>query len=80
VADPPAANAVVGVNTPTTARSAVTRFRGLWPARRQRLLELLFLLPAVVFLLVFFGYPIVENVLMGFERYTTSTFINGHAP
>ena len=80
MADPRTANAVVGVNTPTTARSGVIRFRGLWPARRQRLLELLFLLPAVVFLLVFFGYPIVENVLMGFERYTTSTFINGHAP
>ena len=31
-------------------------------------------------MLLFFGYPIVENVLMGFEHYTTSTFFTGHAP
>jgi len=80
MADPRAAKAVVGVNTPTTARSAEAGFRGLSQARRQRMLELLFLLPAVAFLLVFFGYPIVENVVMGFERYTTSTFFTGHAP
>ena len=38
------------------------------------------MLPAVAYILVFFGYPIVENVLMGFEHYTTSTFFTGHAP
>jgi multiple sugar transport system permease protein len=41
---------------------------------------LLFLLPAVAYIVLFFGYPIVENVLMGFEHYTTSTFFTGHAP
>jgi multiple sugar transport system permease protein len=80
MANPRAANAVVGVNTPTTARSWVTRLRWSSPSRRQRILELLFLLPAVAFLLVFFGYPIVENVLMAFQRYTTATFFTGHAP
>jgi multiple sugar transport system permease protein len=80
VADPQSANAAVGVSTPTAARPAATRIRGRWSAGRQRILELLFLLPAVAFLLLFFGYPIVENVLMGFERYTTSTFFTGHAP
>ena len=53
---------------------------GRWVSRRQRILELLFLLPAVAYILLFFGYPIVENVLMGFEHYTTSTFFTGHAP
>src|SRR5258708_6651463 len=80
MADPRAAKAVVGVNAPTTARSTVTRFRSSWPSRRQRLFELLFLLPAVAFLLVFFAYPIIENVVMGFEHYTTATFFTGHAP
>jgi multiple sugar transport system permease protein len=79
MADPRVAN-VVGVNAPTTVRSGVTRFRLLWPSRRQRILELLFLLPAVAFLLLFFGYPIVENVVMAFERYTSATFFTGHAP
>jgi multiple sugar transport system permease protein len=37
-------------------------------------------MPAVAYILLFFGYPIVENVLMGFEHYTTSTFFTGHAP
>jgi len=54
MADPRAAKAVVGVNAPTTARSAVTRVRWLWPSLRERMLELLFLVPAVAFLLLFF--------------------------
>ena len=70
----------MGVTTSTAAASAAARFRGRWLARRERILELLFLLPAVAFILLFFGYPIVENVIMAFEHYTTSTFFTGHAP
>jgi len=80
VADPQSVNAAVGVSTPTAARSGTRRLRGRWASRQQRILELLFLLPAVAYILLFFGYPIVENVLMGFEHYTTSTFFTGHAP
>jgi len=47
---------------------------------RERVLQLLFLLPAVVYLLAFFGYPVVKNVVMGFQHYTTSTFYTGEAP
>jgi multiple sugar transport system permease protein len=47
---------------------------------RERLLQLAFLLPAVVYLLLFFGYPVVQNVLMGFQEYTTATFYTGEAP
>jgi multiple sugar transport system permease protein len=50
------------------------------PMRRERLLQLGFLVPAVVYLLLFFGYPVVQNVVMGFQEYTTRTFYTGEAP
>jgi multiple sugar transport system permease protein len=50
------------------------------PRGRERLLQLGFLVPAVVYLLLFFGYPIVQNVTMGFQEYTTRTFYTGEAP
>jgi multiple sugar transport system permease protein len=46
----------------------------------HRLLELLFLVPAAAYLLLFFGYPVVKNVAMGFQHYTTTTFYTGEAP
>lgn len=48
--------------------------------RRERIGRLLFVAPAVAYLLLFFGYPVVKNVLMGFEHYTTTTFYTGQAP
>ncbi|NUU08659.1 sugar ABC transporter permease, partial [Curtobacterium flaccumfaciens] len=42
--------------------------------RFERIAQLLFLLPAVLFLLLFFGYPVVKNIVMSFQAYTTSTF------
>lgn len=50
------------------------------PRRRERLLQLAFLVPAVVYLLAFFGYPVFKNVMMGFQEYTTATFYTGEAP
>jgi multiple sugar transport system permease protein len=50
------------------------------PRRRQRWIELLFLLPAVAYLVPFFGYPVIKNVVMGFQNYTTRTFYTGEAP
>jgi len=56
------------------------------PARRgrslrfERIAQLLFLLPAVLFLVLFFGYPVVKNIVMSFQAYTTSTFYTGEAP
>jgi multiple sugar transport system permease protein len=46
----------------------------------HRLLELLFLAPALAYLLVFFGYPIVKNVVMSLQEYTVRTFYTGEAP
>jgi multiple sugar transport system permease protein len=60
----------------------VERNRAPWASARgrERLLQLGFLLPAVVYLLLFFGYPVVQNVLMAFQEYTTATFYTGEAP
>jgi len=46
----------------------------------ERLTQLVFVLPAVVYLCLFFGYPLVKNLIMSFQNYTTSTFFTGDAP
>jgi multiple sugar transport system permease protein len=40
----------------------------------------LFIAPAVAYVAVFFGYPVVKNVVMSFQDYTTRTFFTGEAP
>lgn len=40
----------------------------------------LFVAPAAVIVAVFFGYPVVKNVVMSFQDYTTKTFFTGEAP
>ncbi|MER7670129.1 sugar ABC transporter permease [Kitasatospora sp. NPDC096128] len=40
----------------------------------------MFIAPAAAYLLLFFGYPIVENVVMSFQQYTLTTFYTGDAP
>ena len=47
---------------------------------RERITQVVFVLPAVMYLLLFFGYPLVQNVVMSFQQYTTSTFFTGEAP
>jgi multiple sugar transport system permease protein len=39
-----------------------------------------FIVPAAAYLLLFFGYPIVKNIVMSFQEYTTTTFYTGVAP
>jgi multiple sugar transport system permease protein len=53
-----------------------------WESRRgqDRLAQLVFLAPAVLYMVAFFGYPIVKNFLMAFQKYSTSTFYTGEAP
>ncbi|NUV51498.1 sugar ABC transporter permease [Streptomyces coelicolor] len=48
--------------------------------RRRRLARWGFVAPAVVFMLLFFGYPLVRNVVMSFQHYTPKTFFTGEAP
>ncbi|GHE15948.1 carbohydrate ABC transporter permease [Streptomyces alanosinicus] len=51
------------------------------PARlRRRLAQWGFVAPAVVFMLLFFGYPLVRNIVMSFQHYTPRTFFTGAAP
>ncbi|WP_405456398.1 sugar ABC transporter permease [Streptomyces sp. NBC_00101] len=48
--------------------------------RRRTLAQWGFIAPAVVFMLLFFGYPLVRNIVMSFQHYTPSTFFTGEAP
>ncbi len=43
-------------------------------------MKALFVVPAAIYILLFFGYPVIKNVLMGFQDYTTKTFFTGEAP
>lgn len=47
---------------------------------REHGLKWAFLMPALAYVLLFFGYPIVKNIVMGSQDYTTRTFYTGQAP
>ncbi|MFE6155996.1 carbohydrate ABC transporter permease [Streptomyces sp. NPDC057889] len=49
-------------------------------ARRARLARMSFYVPAVLYLVIFFGYPVVANLVMSFQDYTVTSFYNGGAP
>ncbi|GGV94363.1 sugar ABC transporter permease [Streptomyces gelaticus] len=46
----------------------------------ERSAQWMFIVPAAAYLLLFFGYPIVKNVVMSFQQYTATTFYTGAAP
>ncbi|MFJ9776552.1 carbohydrate ABC transporter permease [Kitasatospora sp. NPDC101157] len=46
----------------------------------ERWARWLFIAPAAAYLLLFFGYPVVENAMMSFQRYTVTSFYTGDAP
>src|SRR5262249_35846657 len=46
----------------------------------ERVTQWLFVAPALIYLLLFFGYPAVANFRMSLEHYTTSSFLTGEAP
>ncbi|WP_243744991.1 carbohydrate ABC transporter permease [Streptomyces hainanensis] len=49
-------------------------------SKRQTLARLGFYVPAVLYLAVFFGYPLAANVVMSFQDYTVTSFYDGGAP
>jgi multiple sugar transport system permease protein len=49
-------------------------------SRRQRSAAWLFALPSIVFILAFFGYPLLYNLTMSVEDYTVASFFTGDAP
>jgi multiple sugar transport system permease protein len=65
-------------NTAPFGRGAPTRHRSARLAEKS--IQWLFLAPAIVYVAMFFGYPIVQNVRMSFENYSTRTFFTGQAP
>ena len=73
---------MVVITQPVTERNAAARGPSARPRfrSRQRLAQWLFLAPAAVYLLLFFGFPIVKNIAMGFQHYTTTSFYTGEAP
>ncbi|MEW1889774.1 sugar ABC transporter permease [Streptomyces sp. NBC_00523] len=48
--------------------------------RRRRLAQWGFIAPAVIFMALFFGYPLVRNIVMSFQDYAPSTFFTGESP
>ena len=60
------------------AAERVGRFRSR--RAQDRIAQIVFLLPAVVYMVLFFGYPIVKNFVMAFQKYSTATFYTGEAP
>lgn len=69
-----ATGATTAVTGPAPARTAGTR------GRRSRLLRWCFVAPAVLYMLAFFGYPLVRNIVMSFQHYTPSTYFTGQSP
>ncbi|GAB3444997.1 sugar ABC transporter permease [Streptomonospora sediminis] len=50
-------------------------------ARRRRIFsQWMFIAPAIVYMLVFFSFPLVRNIVMSFQSYTPATFFTGEAP
>jgi multiple sugar transport system permease protein len=55
--------------------------RRVWSwQRRDRLVGLLFLVPAAVYLVAFYAYPLLYNIFMSVTRYTAKSFVTGEAP
>ena len=71
-------------NFAATASNPLTSGRDAQSGRRARLRERstqwLFLVPALIYIGLFFGYPVVQNITMSFQSYTIKTFFTGYAP
>ena len=47
---------------------------------RVKLYQWLFIAPSLIYIALFFLFPVIQNVIMGFQDYTTATFYTGEAP
>ncbi|PPF89522.1 ABC transporter permease [Subtercola sp. Z020] len=47
---------------------------------RTALFQWLFVVPALVYIGLYFAYPILQNIVTGFQHFTASTFYTGEAP
>ncbi|WP_460796139.1 carbohydrate ABC transporter permease [Microbacterium sp. GXF0217] len=69
--------ATTSAPTATASPPAPRRPRRL---RRDTIVKALFVAPAALYIVLFFGYPVVKNLTMSFQDYTTKTFFTGEAP
>jgi multiple sugar transport system permease protein len=69
-----------GAATKVAAPFLKPKRRKLSPIQREEFKGFLFLVPAIVYFIVFYGYPIFDNVRMSLERYTAKAFVTGEAP
>ncbi|MEE1650228.1 sugar ABC transporter permease [Brachybacterium sp. J144] len=67
----------MSVTAPSAPAAASRRRTG---PRGSALVGIAFIAPAALYLLLFFGYPIVKNFTMSFQEYTSATFFSGEAP
>jgi multiple sugar transport system permease protein len=82
----------MAVSTKREGRSvALTRLRGAGPpaarlplrlSRRasERLALIGFLLPALTYVVLFFGYPLYQDITISFQNYGFAALISGHGP
>ena len=62
------------------AEPVPTRRRANRPAASSRLTGLGFVGPLLVYLVVFYAYPLYENLSMSVHRFTRATYVTGEAP
>lgn len=69
-------------STPTTEPPApvLVKHRRSGSRRLEDITKVLFVVPAAAAVVALFGYPVVKNVLMGFQDYGLKTFFTGQAP
>ena len=48
--------------------------------RRRRVTGLIFASPLIVYLILFYAYPLAVNVSMSLRRFTRATYVTGEAP
>jgi multiple sugar transport system permease protein len=71
-------SATVRAQVPTETR--VSREEPARPARKPRWAGVGFAVPLVIYLLVFYAYPLAQNVWMSLHEYDRNTFVHGGAP
>src|SRR5450759_332707 len=64
----------------SSPRLPVLKLQRLRSRLHRYLVGLGFVLPAAVYIVVFFGYPLVYNLAMSFQDYTPRSFYTGEAP
>lgn len=63
--------------SPVRQSTPVRRYR--WFSRTN-ITKVMFVVPGALYILLFFGYPVVKNITMSLQEYTTKTFFTGEAP